>query len=248
LKSGTLPSINRFWSSAVMTIWPVEAGSLLREGVNAECASWVDYDNDGFLDLFVPCGEANPSVNLLYRNNLPATGNRNGWLKVELIGTASNRLGIGAKARVRAILDGRERWQLRQIASNGALASGAQLIAHFGLGDAETIDVLRIEWPSGIVQELTDLEPNQMLRVVETQNAPPTQLPQVTDVSTADGLRLVVECPTEPMAGVRCVLEASDDLVRWTKVQVRVNETGAMEFSDPHAADHPNRFYRVVVP
>jgi hypothetical protein len=50
------------------------------------------------------------------------------------------------------------------------------------------------------------------------------------------------------VSNLRRVLEGSHDLVTWTKVMVRANENGTMEFSDPHAANHPKRFYRVVVP
>jgi len=46
-------------------------------------------------------------------------------------------------------------------------ASLGHLRAHFGLGDATSVDTLRIEWPSGIVQELTDVAPNQILTVTE---------------------------------------------------------------------------------
>jgi enediyne biosynthesis protein E4 len=231
------------------TFSPLSSGGILTDRPSTRSGQgclWYDYNNDGFLDFSVTTFRDDwwISTPLYLFETVP---NDNHWLKVRLIGTASNREGVGAKVRAQATYAGEARWQRRDI-SGGDLFNGHATLAHFGLGDAEQVDVLRIEWPSGIVQELTDLEPNQMLTVVETQNAPPTQLPQVTDVSTADGLRLVVECPTEPMAGVRCVLEASDDLVRWTKVQVRVNETGTMEFSDPHAANHPSRFYRVVVP
>jgi hypothetical protein len=213
-------------------------------------AHWGDYDNDGFLDLFVPCGGwTSETPNFLFRNNLPNLGNQNRWLKVQLDGRVSNRSGIGAVLRLRATVGGREMWQTRQIASNGnTWGQGPELLAHFGLGDAQKVDILRIEWPSGIVQELTDLDPNQSLTIVETQSAPPTQLPTVTSTATADGFQLTVTCPTEPVSNLRCVLEGSHDLVTWTKVMVRANENGTMEFSDPHAANHPKRFYRVVAP
>jgi len=77
---------------------------------------WGDYDNDGFLDLFVANGTIFPNQptqmnNFLYRN----TGNTNRWLKIKLVGTVSNRAAIGAKVRVLASLGGINRWQLREI-------------------------------------------------------------------------------------------------------------------------------------
>jgi len=62
------------------TFRSLNVGSPLTDGLHDEAASWVDFDNDGFLDLFVPCGEGSPSPNLLYHNNLPLDGNTNRWL------------------------------------------------------------------------------------------------------------------------------------------------------------------------
>jgi hypothetical protein len=45
-----------------------------------------------------------------------------------------------------------------------------------------------------------------------------------------------------------CVLEASTNLVQWTKLSVRTNTTGTMQFDDPGATNRPARFYRVMVP
>ncbi len=229
------------------TFTSVDVGSPLREGVNRECARFVDYDNDGFLDLFAACGAITPAPNLLYRNNLKEIGNANHWLKLILKGVASNRQGIGAKIRVRAVIRGREVWQLRQIASNGAFASGEELIAHFGLGDATKVDLVRIEWPSGIVQELTNVAVDQKpyLLVVETQNA--ASHPQILSSRRApDGTFEATVKNTE--LKLIHVLEASTDLIKWTKIQVRTNLVGTMEFTDSSAANATTRFYRVVVP
>src|SRR5438445_12757146 len=51
--------------------------------------------------------------------------------------------------------------------SNGDGYSGNSLDAHFGLGDATNIDNVRIEWPSGIVQEMHNVAPKQFLPVTE---------------------------------------------------------------------------------
>jgi hypothetical protein len=152
----------------------VDVGSPLVDGSN-DGAVWVDYNNDGFLDLFKTCGDTSPAQSLLYRNSLPSAGNTNHWLKVQLRGTASNRSGIGARVWTRAMVHGREVQQVRQLTSSG-FGGGAMggLLAHFGLGDATNVTMLRIEWPSGNVQELSDVTPNQMLTIKEVVNITPT--------------------------------------------------------------------------
>jgi hypothetical protein len=128
-------------------------------------ASWGDYDNDGFLDLFVSQGALapDPQTNLLYHND----GNGNAWLNVKLVGTVSNRSAIGAKVRVNAFYRGESRGQLRDISGGDANCNQQSLNAEFGLADATTIDTLRVEWPSGIVQELHDVAPRQFLTITE---------------------------------------------------------------------------------
>jgi hypothetical protein len=145
------------------TFTAVDIGSPLGEGSNDEFAVFVDYDNDGFLDLFVAAGEAAPAKNLLYRNNLKTVGNTNHWLEIQLTGRASNAQGIGAKIWVRATINGKEVWQLRQIASDGS----NPFLAHFGLGDATMVDLIRIEWPSGNVQEVTSSPVDYLRTLVE---------------------------------------------------------------------------------
>ena len=121
----------------------------------------------GFLDLIVPRGATTRcSTILLYRNN----GNSNSWFKIKLVGTVSNRSAIGAKVRLKATIGGRTFWQLREINIGNGFTSGP-LEAHFGLNDATNIDVVRIEWPSGVVQTMTNVAAKQFLTVVEHQEA-----------------------------------------------------------------------------
>ena len=155
------------------TFSSVDVGSPLTDGIS-DWAVWVDYNNDGFLDLFKACGDLEAAPNFLYRNSLPAAGNTNHWLKVALRGTASNRSGIGARVWVSAGIRGTEVRQVRQIMSSdygGGNMGG--LLAHFGLGDATKADLVRIEWPSGNVQELTDVSLDQQLTVTEPINITP---------------------------------------------------------------------------
>jgi hypothetical protein len=107
----------------------VNVGSPIRDGSIYAVVTWADYDNDGFLDLFVGCGDASAERDHLYRNNALGVGNANHWLKVKLNGQASNRSGIGAKIRVKATVGGRELWQLREISGDGSSAPGPGLVA-----------------------------------------------------------------------------------------------------------------------
>ncbi len=138
----------------------IETGSPASDRANSFGSAWVDIDHDGFLDLFVSnvTGE-----NFLYRNN----GNGNAWINVRLRGDVSNRSGVGAKVQVLATIGGVPRWQYREITARDGSGSPNTLDAHFGLGDASVVDSLRIEWPSGLVQELPDVATNQFLTVQE---------------------------------------------------------------------------------
>ena len=134
---------------------------LNHDGSESWGASWADYDNDGFLDLFVANDEG--QKDFLYHNE----GNDNGWLLLKLIGTASNRSAIGAWVEVTATIAGEEVTQTRHVVSGFSYGQPDSRI-HFGLGDAIEVDRLRIEWPSGTVQELTDVDARQILEVTET--------------------------------------------------------------------------------
>ncbi len=192
-------------------------------GRNSGCA-WGDYDNDGFLDLFL--ANFYDEDNFLYHND----GNAHHWLKVKLVGTVSNRAAIGAKVRVRAPLSGTAYWQLREIGGGSGYA-GQNLLAHFGLRDAEKAEVVRIEWPSGIVQELRDVPANQTLTVTE-----PARL-QITGPG---------QFRIQSWEGQAFEVQSSIDLKNWQAVTTITNLTGTLEFSDTNAVQQTACFYRAV--
>jgi hypothetical protein len=211
-------------------------------GIGCNAVSWVDYDNDGFLDLFVTSVPDSLSLgnNLLYHNN----GNSNAWLEINCVGTAANRSAIGTRVRVRATIGGKTFWQLREI-NNGGGWNIVPLTAHFGLGDATTVDTVRIEWPSGIVQTMTNVAPKQILTVVEHQATPPGPI-SFTRVQTLTNGGVSLSVTGSP--GPLYLFEASTNLVSWAKLGVRTNLSGTVEFSDAAAAKFTRRFYRVSVP
>jgi hypothetical protein len=127
--------------------------------VKGSDASFADYDNDGFPDLFICYGAANTvGPYLLYHNN----GNTNKWLKVVLKGTKSNASGIGAKLRL--VAGGKT--QYREYTGQHYMSQN-HIPVHFGLGRATRVGSLTITWPSGIVQTLNNIAINQTITVVE---------------------------------------------------------------------------------
>ena len=123
-----------------------------------------DYDMDGYLDLFVTNGRGvypyNNGPDQIFRN----VSSGNNWIQIDLEGKVSNRDGIGARLFA-TTPDGKT--QLRE--RNGGIhwSQQDQKRIHFGLGQNEVVSELIIHWPSGILQKLTDVEVNQVLRVVE---------------------------------------------------------------------------------
>ena len=86
---------------------------------------------------------------------------------VSLEGNVSNKSAIGAKIRVKAIVNGTAVWQMREISAQSAYCSQNDMRAHFGLADATLVDSMVIEWPSGIRQYRTGVLPNQILEIEE---------------------------------------------------------------------------------
>jgi hypothetical protein len=122
-----------------------------------------DYNNDGFLDIFVSNSRTfeifGQGPYVLYKNN----GNNNNWLEIKTIGTLSNRDGIGAKVKVTT----GGMVQFREQNGGTTLYGQNSTILHFGLGSASTIDRLEVEWPSGKSQEYLNLAVNQILTLTE---------------------------------------------------------------------------------
>ncbi|MBX2821789.1 MAG: VCBS repeat-containing protein [Rhodothermaceae bacterium] len=135
-----------------------QVGSIVSTPGNSWGAAWGDYDNDGFLDaIIINAGAANS----LYHNDL---ANGNHWISIDAKGTTSNRSGIGAKVYAKATIFGESYWQLRHISgSPTGDRSQNSLRVHFGLGDATRIDSLRIEWPSGVIDETVDVPVDEFL-------------------------------------------------------------------------------------
>src|SRR5258708_36719 len=116
-----------------------------------------DFDNDGDLDIVVNNNGQGPQ---LLRND---GGNANHWLEILLIGTKSNRDGVGARVKVSAgdliLYDQRKGGMSYQSAQDPRL--------HFGLGKQLMVDSLDIAWPSGMRTALTKVKSDQIIAVKE---------------------------------------------------------------------------------
>jgi len=124
-----------------------------------------DYDNDGDLDFFANGGIGGTSgPRGLYRNDL---ANEHHWAIFNCQGNPSNKAAIGTRLRLKATIGGQSVWQQREITAQNTFMGHNSLRAHFGLGDAEVIDSLILEWPSGAVEQYTDLAVDSLYQVVE---------------------------------------------------------------------------------
>ncbi|MBU1191586.1 MAG: VCBS repeat-containing protein [Gammaproteobacteria bacterium] len=149
--------------NGTFTLAPMAGGAAGSSVGRSESVTTADYDQDGFLDLFLTNGEGGEPFNngphQLFRN----LGNGNKWIELDLVGRFSNPHGIGAVVTVTA----GGKTQMRE--QNGGIHNHAQNFQrlHVGLGAAQLIDQIDIAWPSGIRQILRDVAPNQILVVAE---------------------------------------------------------------------------------
>jgi len=86
---------------------------------------------------------------------------------LKLVGTKSNRMGIGAQIHI-TTEDGKQQWN--EVTTAVGYASASDSRVHFGLGKNEKIKEIEIRWPSGIKQVLKDVASDRILTIEEPQN------------------------------------------------------------------------------
>jgi hypothetical protein len=128
-----------------------------------------DFDNDGDLDILVNNNGRAPQ---LLRND---GGSANHWLEILLIGTKSNRDGVGARVKVSSgtlvLYDQRKGGMSYQSAQDPRL--------HFGLEQRTKVDAIEIIWPSGLISRLADLKCDQIIAVTEGRGIVQRPFPRV---------------------------------------------------------------------
>ena len=120
-------------------------------------AAFGDVNNDGNIDvLLLNVGEP-PSLLL----NHGVAGNHRVLFK--LVGTKSNRAAIGARVTVRA----GKLVQFNEVRGGASYLSQNDLRLHFGLGKESNLDSVEVQWPSGLVEKLQNVAPDNIYTLVE---------------------------------------------------------------------------------
>jgi len=120
-------------------------------------AVFGDYDNDGDIDLLVT--HIGDTADVL-RND---TAHTNHWIGITLVGTKSNRDGIGA----RVTLNVGEKQLLREIKSGSSYLSQNDLRLLIGPGDSQQVDLITVRWPSGSVDHVQSVDADKWLTIQE---------------------------------------------------------------------------------
>jgi hypothetical protein len=125
---------------------------------HSSCVSWGDYNNDGFLDLYL---NNNGSENRLYKNS----GNSNKWIILNLKGTNSNKSAIGTRVRIKT----GSKNQIREVEGGSGGKGQNSLPVEFGIGTSNVIDSMIISWSSGQEQRFANVTPNVIYNITEGQ-------------------------------------------------------------------------------
>jgi hypothetical protein len=134
------------------------AGAALQRPMVARGAAYADYDRDGDLDVLVTTNDG--PARLLQNDG----GHRHNRLRVSVVGSASNRSGIGT--RVQALVDGKPGpWAI--VKTGSSYLSQSELPLTFGLATMTRVSGLRVRWPNGRAEDIPALEANQEVTVQE---------------------------------------------------------------------------------
>lgn len=148
-----------------------QAGQFFSHRYNGRGVATADYDNDGDLDAIVV--NQNADVSLLKNSSV-----RGHWLKLDFVGRASNRFGIGTRVTLRV----GEKVYMRELAGGTSYCSSNQPVLVFGLGTHDQDCELNLRWPNGTRQTISGVAVDQALTMIEPLSD------EVAVTSVANGL------------------------------------------------------------
>ena len=134
------------------------SGSVFAQRIAARGLAAGDINNDGRVDVVITT--ANGPAYIL-RNDIKTA---NHWLVVRLAGHRSNRDGLGAVIKITTSHGN----QYQTVSTAGSYCSSNDRRAHFGLGTDKVVQAIKIRWPSGIVQKLTNVAADRVLTIEES--------------------------------------------------------------------------------
>jgi hypothetical protein len=136
------------------------AGPIFTRPLAARGAAFGYLDNNGLISIAINCNDQEPVL-------AQSTDNANHWLLVDVVGTRSNRDGMGTQVRI-VTEDGKQQYGL--VTSAGSYLSSSDKRVHFGLGANKLVKSLELHWPDGYTQTLTNVKADQALVVTETRD------------------------------------------------------------------------------
>jgi enediyne biosynthesis protein E4 len=135
------------------------SGEVFHQQWAARGLATCDINNDGKLDVVVT---SNDGPAWVLTNQTETT---NHWITLNLVGTKSNRDGIGAQVKL-STANGD---QFATVTTSSSYQSSSDKRLHFGFGTADSIREIEIRWPSGIRQLIKDVRADQILKITEAE-------------------------------------------------------------------------------
>jgi len=142
-----------------------QAGAALQERRVSRGVAVADLFNDGNVDVVIEDLDGPPMI--LRNKGIPGRH----WVSFELAGTKTNRLAINARVKITA----GGVTQTSQVLSGASYLSQNDLRQHFGLGASTKIDSVEIDWPSGTVDKMTNLDSDKFYSVLEGKGIVPRE-------------------------------------------------------------------------
>lgn len=191
------------------------------------CSTTGDYDADGDLDLYLTNwweGFGDSSCVLLENQHVPRGQSLSDWLRIRLIGTTSNRDGVGARVWLQTNLG----WQMREKQIGSSYLGSDDPFLHFGTGTTTNISRLYVRWPSGLIERYNNVATGQLVTLTEGDGTLATGVGLPGAIANWDPIR-VVPNPIRSTAELSLTLVGARERLRILDVQGRSVRTFSLE-------------------